>query len=216
MVALPPSRPGAESLSPSRSDSIVTDETSKGSSSSVSTASAGPAVAATSSVQQQPPSALSPPFHSRSTSLDGDVCPVALQTEPILPPAVAPTAAATVAPASCPQPMLSIISAPVVTIDGATPPVAAVSAPQFPIPLTSVPPPGPSAVTTITSTATSVELPAADAASMVTTTTSTTTVTDSNEPVQASRVLNYKFMNEMMISVKTGDMQLALTALPIR
>jgi len=112
---------------------------------------------------QHQASTLSPPFHSRSTSLDGDiVCPPLSQPEVVaqLPPV--PDAEPTLYPQLCP---------PTVTVDGATPPVGAIVAP----PLFPQPPVGVPAVASCQTTA--VELVES-------------IITEPMEPPEASRVLN--------------------------
>lgn len=153
VVALPPSRPANESLSPNRCDSISMDVAPEISNE----------VAQTLQHQSSTAATLSPPFHSRSTSLDGDiVCPPLSQPEVVaqLPPV--PDAEPTPNPQLCP---------PTVTVDGATPPIGAIVAPPlFPQQPVSVP-------ATASYQTTAVEL-------------SESIITEPMEPPEASRVLN--------------------------
>ena len=117
VVALPPSRPAYESLSPNRCYSISMDVAPEIASE----------VAQTLQHQASTAATLSPSFHSRSTWLDGDIaCPPLSQPEVVaqLPPV--PDAEPTTNPQLCP---------PAVTVD----PVGAIVAPPlFPQPSVGV------------------------------------------------------------------------------
>lgn len=132
VVTLPPStsRLAAESsLSPNRSEGYAP-----------AVSSSAPPMEPTSSTGAVPGPAgqqFSPPFHSRSTSLDGDVCPPppSHPSAPLHPVEFPPVVPHSAAPSMTPLNMASI-PLPALTVDAATPPITGgilnSGPPQFP------------------------------------------------------------------------------------
>lgn len=137
VVSLPPAKPAADSLSPNRTGTTTaTSSIASGSVDSVDTSIRGPqgslndvvqAVAAPVVASAVP---LAAGLHSRSASLDGsDVCHTA-PTDSAVSAALATVQSQTTTPNLVP---LSISNPGIaVTVDGGTPPVVAIPAPQFP------------------------------------------------------------------------------------
>ena len=161
VVSLPPAKPAADSSSPNRSDTLTTaaSVSSVGSVESVESTSKCP-VGSTADIPQLAPNPVAVVasaiplavgshlhLHSRSASLDGDVCHTGPSDSAVSAVSAALTTiqaqTTTVPPTNNLAPLSISNPGAAVTVDGAPPPVVVIPAPQYPTVASSSHPPPP-------------------------------------------------------------------------